>query len=199
MRACQLVTSHASFDLILSSGFVGALAPAKIGDIIIATHVKAFSYDQSDLGSQLSHFCDPTFHRMASHTSELLGDQTLAGLVVTVSRVLCTPEEKKLLAGETGAVGVEMESAGIGKMARDKNIPFLMVRVVSDELDESLPMDFNTFRTPGGWIRGVTELLWHPRLLVKLYQFRKQTVVASRQITRFLRNFLVEIEKETQL
>ena len=83
-----------------------------------------------------------------------------------------------------------MESAPLGKIARDRGVPFLVVRTISDLVDEDLPMDFNLFLQPSGWVRGVTQVLTTPQCWAAFKRLRAQTTQASRQITRFFSLFL---------
>jgi len=86
-------------------------------------------------------------------------------------------EEKRVLAQHSGAVAVDMESAAVGRMARQADIPFIVIRTVADVADESLPvciaaaMDNNRhivwmrllptlIRQPGIWLQ-LIRLGWH--------------------------------------
>jgi adenosylhomocysteine nucleosidase len=109
-------------DRILSIGFCGALDPAlRIGDIVISGEV-------------------PT----------VLGASFVQGDVLSVDRVAFTAREKCDLRRATGAAVVEMESAAVAQKAREWDVPFGCVRVVSDIAGEDLPLDFNRYRDADG-------------------------------------------------
>jgi adenosylhomocysteine nucleosidase len=58
-------------------------------------------------------------------------------------------EEKQRL-GETGAIAVEMEAAAVAAYAEECCTPFYCIRVVSDAVDDALPLDLNEYRTEDG-------------------------------------------------
>ncbi len=109
-------------DRILSIGFCGALDPTlRIGDIVVSGEVPK--------GLQASF---------------------VQGDVVSVDRVAFTAREKCELRAATGAAVVEMESAAVAQKAREWNVPFGCVRVVSDVAGDDLPLDFNRYRDADG-------------------------------------------------
>jgi len=109
-------------DRLLSVGFCGALDPAlRIGDIVVSGEVPK--------GLQASF---------------------VQGDVVSVDRVAFTAREKSDLRAVTGAAVVEMESAAVAQKAREWDVPFGCVRVVSDVAGDDLPLDFNRYRDVDG-------------------------------------------------
>jgi adenosylhomocysteine nucleosidase len=109
-------------DRILSVGFCGALDPAlQIGDIVVSGEVP-----------------------------KGLGASFVQGDVVSVDRVAFTAREKCDLRAATGAAVVEMESAAVAQKAREWEVPFGCIRVVSDAAGEDLPLDFNRYRDADG-------------------------------------------------
>lgn len=109
-------------DRVVSIGFCGALDPAlRIGDIVVSGEVPK--------GLQASF---------------------VQGDVVSVDRVAFTVQEKSDLRAATGATVVEMESAAVAQKAREWDVPFGCVRVVSDVAGDDLPLDFNRYRDADG-------------------------------------------------
>jgi adenosylhomocysteine nucleosidase len=80
-----------------------------------------------------------------------------------------------------------MESAAVASEAKAAQVPFLIVRSVSDLLLEELPLDFNLFLRPTGWVKGVGALLAHPSSLLGLNRLRRQSAVAAAALTKSLR------------
>ena len=88
-----------------------------------------------------------------------------------------------------------MESAVVGAAAQNRGLPFVMIRCVSDVVDEDLPLDFNLFTTPFKWIRGLTAVLTTPKSWSGLVRLRTQMTQASSQITKFFQEYLVHLER----
>jgi len=87
------------------------------------------------------------------------------GDILTVSRALYTPEEKRR-ATATGALAVEMEAYPIAAWAEAQGLPFVHARVVLDAADERLP-DLSQVVDESGRLRWLA-LGRHPSLLLEL-------------------------------
>ena len=113
------------------------------------------------------------------------------GRIVSQDRVAVTPEEKRRLYEQTsGAIAVEMEAVTVRDNAAQWDVPFRCVRVVSDTAEETLPMDFNRYRTPlGDFSRSKIAMaaMASPfTLLPKLMEFDRRCRQASEVLGDFL-------------
>lgn len=70
--------------------------------------------------------------------------------VHSLARVAVTAAEKRELRASTGARAVDMESAALARVARSWNVPFHVIRAVSDTAQEDMPLDFNLYRDSAG-------------------------------------------------
>jgi adenosylhomocysteine nucleosidase len=73
--------------------------------------------------------------------------------------------------------------------ARHAHVPFVIVRAASDLLDEDLPLDFNLFLRPTGWVKGIALVLTSPTSLRGLSRLRRQSLVAAESLTAFFRRY----------
>jgi adenosylhomocysteine nucleosidase len=115
--------------LVLTCGFAGGLNPElKLGEVIFE-------------------LAGP-----AANDQKLAANLAAAGAkpakIFCAERIATSIAEKKKLRAETGADAVEMESASIHAVCRERGIPCATVRVISDTAGEDLPLDFNTLSKP---------------------------------------------------
>ena len=65
----------------------------------------------------------------------------------------------------------------------------VIVRTVSDLVDEDLPLDFNLFLRPTGWINGMQALIRRPSSFAGLNRLRKQSRVAGDRLTEWFQRY----------
>jgi adenosylhomocysteine nucleosidase len=63
----------------------------------------------------------------------LAGVASAEGILAETPAVLARGEEKSALFRTTGAIAADMESAAVARVARERKMPFLAVRVIMDE------------------------------------------------------------------
>jgi adenosylhomocysteine nucleosidase len=189
----QILESE-SWDVVISTGFAGALNSSSVGSLVIGNEVL--------LGESAGLSSDSDPQRIACHPDwvntalniQLTGSSPLhGGRFVTMDRVLTHASQKQILGKRTGAVAVDMESGAIGQVAQQHGVPFLIVRAISDGINEDLPVDFNFFLKPSGWIGGMMQVLSTPQCwkgFLRLYRNSKQ---AGLQLSRFFEKFFASI------
>ena len=184
-RAAEAIFDIFPLNIAIITGFACALKPASVGDLIIGN--QTFRLDDATPFSLPSH---PILLDCAERTQQYIAIPSLHGTVVTADQVIWKAEKKRYIAASHHATGLDMESAELAKVAASRDTPCLIVRAVSDLLDEDLPLDFNLFRTPRGIAQGVTTLIQHPTTLVALYRLKMQGMLAASHLCLFLSNFL---------
>jgi adenosylhomocysteine nucleosidase len=156
-------------DGIISTGFCGALDESlRVGDIVIGA--------ESGLGNA-----------PGVRSRDGLGPRAFANAeVVCIDRVIVTAGEKRALRQKTGAAAVEMESAAVAAKAAEWGVPFRLIRAVSDEAAEDLPLDFNLYRdAEGRFSRGRIALAALARPFTRvpaLLRLDRNTKVAARSL-----------------
>lgn len=101
--------------------------------------------------------------------------------------VLTSSVERRILSSKTGAIAVDMESAAVAAAALEADVPFIVIRAVSDPIDRVFPSSALTAIDPSGQtsllklIRGLVKHPAEARGLVRLERdFRAaQTTLAT--------------------
>jgi adenosylhomocysteine nucleosidase len=95
----------------------------------------------------------------------------IGGLLVGSSEAVASPTAKGELARRSGAVAVDMESVAVARVARERGLPFAVVRAIADPHDRELPAAAMAAVGPDGGvsIAGIVlGLLRHPGQLPAL-------------------------------
>ena len=169
---------------VLSIGFAGALSSAlQVGDLVVAERI----YDST---------VQPDGNLLSAAKQMQIGEAVHIGVAFTSNEILCTAESKLSLAGSLGTneIGfVDMESTGIARVCAKHHVPFLIVRSVSDLLQEDLPLDFNAHRTSDGRVdpkRVVRAALRKPAAFRGLFELRKRSKLCAGRLADFVEQLL---------
>jgi nucleoside phosphorylase len=163
--------------VVLSAGFSGALQEEHaIGDIILATEV-------ADTAGQ----CWP-----ATWPGELPPGQGRVPLhrarLLTTSKLIGTPAEKRLLGQRHAAAAVDMETAVVAEMCSQAGVPFGCVRAISDDVHTALSPRLVALLS-GGRV-SPRRLLWalvrSPGLLSEMRRLARQTRLAAERLASAL-------------
>ncbi|MGC8529443.1 MAG: hypothetical protein ACP5OP_04505 [Leptospirillia bacterium] len=158
--------SSRSYSRVLFTGLAGALSPDLVpGTIVVAEEVLSSSGEKFLPLQDFSLNFPPHFISGGEKGSIRFGG------ILSVESLVGAPREKRRLAGETGALAVDMESFGWLEAASGVGIPATVIRVVSDGVEDTLPPEILSFVTPEGTVSpgGILRaLLARPALLYEL-------------------------------
>lgn len=188
-KVARAVLREGSWALVLSTGFACALAPADVGDLIIGTEVFAVLHDGQGIKSEGIGSCSRDEQTRLLSVGREAGITVKTGRIVSTPRIVWQADEKRAIRDLTGAVGLDMESAALGAVAHEEGIPMAIVRTVSDCVDEDLPLDFNLFLRPTGWVMGLWGLIGHPSSFAGLNRLRKQSRLAAARLADFFKEY----------
>jgi len=150
--------------VILSSGVAGALDSAlRPGDLVID--------GQPDLLDHLRH--------ILPHAA--------VGAVIGSDSIVATPAHKRSLHRFAGALAVDMETHVAARVAGRRRLPFAVVRVISDSVDDALPpAALAGMRPDGGVALGAVlrSLFRQPRQLGALIRTGRHAGRAFRALAR---------------
>lgn len=96
-----------------------------------------------------------------------------------------SPNDKRSLHIQTKALGVDMESFGVGEIARERGVPFLPLRVIADGATRILPMAALAAANQDGSIstaRALATLAGRPWEIADMVQLGLQTGAARKTL-----------------
>ena len=164
-RSVRSFLANNSPKRVFTGGFAGGLDPTLvIGDVIFSTDDLAVRKKLTAAGAKSARF-------------------------FCASRMATTVAEKTELRRTTGADVVEMESEAIHAVCRERGIPCVTVRVISDTANEDLPLDFNQLSKPDMNL-DFAKLLWaivkSPGKIGALLRLQKQSRLAAEKLAAVL-------------
>jgi nucleoside phosphorylase len=151
-------------DTLVSTGFAAALADdLESGTIVLGGTA---SHPPSEEALRRARAADP---------------EARVGPIAAVDHVLLEAEEKRRLAGSTGAIAADMESEAIGRLARERGLSFVSVRVILDTLAEPLACRY-------GSLTGVIgEIVRSPAVIPRIVADARRARRAGRRLAEFYR------------
>ena len=153
----QILADVFSVDAIINTGIAGSLNKnINIGDIVLSTDVVQHDMDATGFGyrkgqiPQMPVFffnADDNLRRLAAEVCKEVNPdiQVFKGRIASGDQFVCDQDVKNRIVSEFSAYATEMEGAAIGQAAYLNEIPFLVVRAISDKADGSAQMDYSEF------------------------------------------------------
>ena len=153
----QILADVFSVDAIINTGIAGSLNKnINIGDIVLSTDVVQHDMDATGFGyrkgqiPQMPVFffnADDDLRRLAAEVCKEVNPdiQVFEGRIASGDQFVCDQDVKNRIVSEFSAYATEMEGAAIGQAAYLNEIPFLVVRAISDKADGSAQMDYSEF------------------------------------------------------
>ena len=153
----QILADVFSVDAIINTGIAGSLNKnINIGDVVLSTDVVQHDMDATGFGyrkgqiPQMPVFffnADDNLRRLAAEVCKEVNPdiQVFEGRIASGDQFVCDQDVKNRIVSEFSAYATEMEGAAIGQAAYLNEIPFLVVRAISDKADGSAQMDYSEF------------------------------------------------------
>ncbi|WP_157212204.1 hypothetical protein [Desulfomonile tiedjei] len=152
---------------VLSAGTAGGLVPTLERTHLVVSSETVYGHDPASILH-----CDEDLVRDVSRACTLESCSMSVARLATVREAVFPQEDRKRLHVETGALAVDMESHAIGIEACRLDVPFVSLRVISD--------DFHSHPLPGiretriQWnapcsLPGVLRAKWHRHLFLRRF------------------------------
>ena len=156
---CTLALIHNyNPEVIINSGVAGSLSErVSIGDIVVATKSVEHDMNTTALGDKqgevsfpdgmIMYFdCDEKTTNLLADVCRNIPDTKVETGIIASGDMFVSERKKRLLIKERfDALACEMEGAAIGHVCNRCDVPYTILRAISDDLDENKGMDFVKF------------------------------------------------------
>ena len=139
---------------LLFSGVAGAINPElKIGDLIIADKLCQHDLDISIFGHPFGYVpegavfveSDAGLREIAKSVALKNGLSVIEGTIATGDQFVASNERKEFISTNFQADALEMEGASVAVVCDALNVPFFVLRAISDTANDDAGVDFDEF------------------------------------------------------
>ena len=153
----QILADIYHVDAVINTGIAGSLnADINIGDIVLSTDALEHDMDAVAFGypvgqiprmDTLSFKADEQLRETAKEICEKVNPDVTVfeGRVVSGDQFISDKQKKEWLIENFAGYCTEMEGAAIAHAAYLNDIPFLIIRAISDKADDSASVDYPAF------------------------------------------------------
>jgi len=141
-------------DVLLFTGVAGAVNPdLKIGDLIVATKLPQHDLDITIFGHPHGYVpegsvyveTDKDLRELSKIVAKEMGVKVREGIIATGDQFIASQERKGFIADTFHADALEMEGASVAVVCDALDVPFFILRSISDSADMDASFNFEEF------------------------------------------------------
>lgn len=145
---------HFGAEKLLFSGVAGAISPSlKVGDLIVATKLAQHDLDITAFGHPFGYVpegsvfieTDAQILKLSKEVAAEMGKTVQEGIIATGDQFVANEERKNWIGSTFGADALEMEGGSVAVVCKALNIPFFILRAISDAADMDASFSFDAF------------------------------------------------------
>jgi len=145
---------HFGCDMLLFTGVAGAVAPdLEIGDLVVATQLCQHDLDITAFGHPHGYvpegkvYIEPSREliRIAKTVADEKGITLKKGIIATGDQFIADDKRKAWIATTFDADAIEMEGAAVAQVCDALDVPFFVLRAISDTANMDATFDFDEF------------------------------------------------------
>ena len=147
-RVCQILIDKFNPKLVINVGTAGSVDnKLEIGDVVVANKLVQYDFDVTPFGRKLGEIENiGQYIELNKELLELFNDLDInIGCIASGDKFIVNKTEKDNIREFFNALCIEMEGASIAQVCYLDKIPFLVIRSITDKLDGSSKVDFETF------------------------------------------------------
>ena len=147
-RVCQILIDKFNPNMIINIGTAGSVDNRlEIGDVVVADRLYQYDFDVTPFGRKIGEIENiGEYIKVDSNLLKLFnGLDIVIGSIASGDKFVVNIEEKNNIRNIFNALCIEMEGASIAQVCYLCKVPFLVIRSITDKLDGSSKIDFETF------------------------------------------------------
>lgn len=156
--ACaQILITHFNVHRLINTGVSGAVHhELEVGDIVVSTDCMEHDFDATVFGYKYGEIprmsssvfvADETLieRALSAAAKEIIDHKVMKGRIVSGDQFVSSMERKDFLLEHFDAFTTEMEGAAIAHVAAINQVPFVIIRAMSDKADGSAHVSYDEF------------------------------------------------------
>lgn len=145
---------HFGCDRLLFSGVAGAVSPElKVGDLVVATKLSQHDLDITAFGHPYGFVpegavfveADKDMIELSKKIASKMGKSVKEGIIATGDQFVANEERKNWILETFDASALEMEGGSVAVVCNALNVPFFILRSISDAADMDASFSFDEF------------------------------------------------------
>lgn len=145
---------HFGAQKLLFSGVAGAVSPElRVGDLVVATQLAQHDLDISAFGHPFGYVpegsvyvdADEQMIAMSKEVAQSMGKKVKEGIIATGDQFVANEERKNWILENFKADALEMEGGSVAVVCNALDVPFFILRAISDAADMDASFSFDTF------------------------------------------------------
>lgn len=153
----QILADEYNVEAVINTGIAGSLnADINIGDIVLSTDALQHDMDATGFGYKpgqiprmdvFSFQADKELVALAKQSCQIVNQdiQCFVGRVATGDQFISSAEKKQWLIDQFDAYCAEMEGGAMAQTAHLNHVPFVVIRAISDNADNSATVTYEEF------------------------------------------------------
>ena len=149
-----IMIEHFGAEKLLFSGVAGAVSPElKVGDLVVANKLSQHDLDITAFGHPFGFVpegavfveADKDMIALSKEVAQSMGKSVKEGIIATGDQFVANEDRKNWIGDTFKADALEMEGASVAVVCDALNVPFFILRAISDAADMDASFSFDEF------------------------------------------------------
>lgn len=147
--SAQILIDKFNVDAVINTGIAGGAGGVKVRDVVVSTEV--FYHDMDKRILALSYPNLESFkadEKLVNLVNDVCKDENInciSGIIATGDQFIDNKDLKDDIVKRINPNAIEMEGGAVAHVCVSNKLPFVVIRCISDNADDSAQMDYDTF------------------------------------------------------